>query len=179
MRGERPFDYFDRARAWAVVVMVVAGLLAITGSALEWVTIGLRPELRSGTRFDDETALDEPRVSEPFTGLEAGDGWWSLSGGIVLVLAAALLWLRRRSVWGWLGLLGSVVIGAIAVADYRGIGDLSSSLSHRLNIVGEAEPAIGITLVVAAALAGLLGSATGIAASPAQNLGSSSSTSST
>ena len=159
-------DFFDRARAWAAVLMAVAGVAAIGGSAMDWVTITMRPELRQGARFGGDVELREPRVSEPFTGLEAGDGWWSLAGGVVLVVAAALLLVRKRAVWGWLGLLGAVLVGAIGVADYRGIGDLSSSLSHRLNIVGGAEPAVGITLVVGAAIAGLLGSVAGIAASP-------------
>ena len=159
-------DFFDRARAWAVAVMALAGLAAIAGSSLDWVTITVRPELREGANFGDDVELRDPSVSEPFTGLEAGDGWWSLAGGVVLVIAAVLLFVRKRALWGWVGLLGAIVVGAIGVADYRGIGDLSSSLSHRLNIVGGAEPAVGITLVVAGALAGLLGSVAGIAASP-------------
>ena len=159
-------DFFDRARSWAAALMAVAGLVAIAGSVLDWVTITTLPELREGARFGDDVELKEPTASEPFTGLEAGDGWWSLAGGVVLVVAAVLLLVRKRAMWGWVGLLGAVVVGAIGVADYRGIGDLSSSLSHRLNIVGGAEPALGITLVVAAAFAGLLGSVAGIAASP-------------
>jgi LPXTG-motif cell wall-anchored protein len=174
-------DFFDRARTWAAALMALAGLAAVLGSTLDWVTITLRPELREDTRFEDESALEEPKVSDPFTGLDAGDGWWSLAGGVVLVLSALLLLLRKKALWAWVGLLGAVLVGAIALADYRGIGDLSSSLSHRMNIVGGAEPGVGITMVAAAALAGLLGSVGGIAASPdrAQNLGSRSFTSST
>ena len=162
-------DFFDRARRWAVAVMLAAGVAAIVGSSLEWVTITARPELRAGTRFgNDDAGVEEPRVTEPFTGLEANDGWWSLAGGVVLLVSAILLLARRTSLWGWIGLLGAVVVGAIAIADYRGIGDLSSSISHRLDIVGGAEPGVGITLVVAAALAGLVGSVAGIAASPSR-----------
>jgi LPXTG-motif cell wall-anchored protein len=105
-------------------------------------------------------------VSRPFTGLEAGDGWWSVGGGAILVLAAALLYVRRRAVWGWAGLLGSILIGSVGIADYRGIGDLSSSISHRMDIVGQAAPALGLTLVVAAAIVGVVASVAGIAASP-------------
>ena len=180
MIGIESGDFFDRARSWAAVVMAIAWAAAIVGSSLDWVRITVRPELAEDTRFDDQNSPEEPRVSRPFTGLEAGDGWWSLAGGVVLVVSAALLVLRRRARWAWLGLLGAVLVGAIALADYRGIGDLSSSLSHRMNIVGQAEPGVGITLVAAGALAGLLGAVGGIAASPqSPNRGSSSSTSST
>ncbi len=158
-------DYFERARAWAVMVMVAAGAVAAIGSALDWVTITARPELREGVDFDNRVA--PPRVTEPFTGLEAGDRWWSLAGGVGLLLSGVALGITKRSTWAWTGLLGAVLIGAVATSDYRGIGDLSSSISHRMDIVGAAEPGLGITLVVGAALAGLLGSVLGIAASPA------------
>ncbi len=180
MMGLGSGDFFDRARAWAAIVMTIAGVSAIVGSSLDWVRITVRPELATDTRFDTENSPEEPRVSRPFTGLEARDGWWSLAGGVVLVISAGLLVLRRRAGWAWLGLLGAVIVGAIALADYRGIGDLSSSLSHRMNIVGKAEPAVGITLVAAGALLGLLGAVGGIAATPhSPNRGSSSFTSST
>jgi hypothetical protein len=159
-------DFFDRARRWAFAVMLLAGLAAIVGSSLEWVTISARPRLLEGTRFPGDASVERPRVSKPFTGLEATDGWWSLFGGVLLVLSAILLLVRRTSLWAWTGLAGAVLVGAIALADYRGIGNLSSSISHRMDIVGGAEPGIGITLVAAAALAGLVGSVVGIAASP-------------
>jgi hypothetical protein len=146
--------------------MILAGIAAIIGSALDWVTITVRPELREGADFGDEAEVDEPRVSEPFTGLQARDGWWTLVGGAVLLLSGALLLVRKRSFWGWTGLIGAVVVGAVAIADYRGIGDLSSSISQRMDVVGGTEPGVGLTIVVAAAVAGLLGSVAGIAASP-------------
>jgi LPXTG-motif cell wall-anchored protein len=146
--------------------MLAAGVAAIIGSALDWVTITARPELQPGARFEDEAALEEPRVTRPFTGLEARDGWWSLAGGVVLAVAAVVLLVRKRAAWGWLGIVGAVIVGAVAIADYRGIGDLSSSISHRMDIVGGAEPGIGLTLAVAAAIVGLVASVAGIAASP-------------
>jgi LPXTG-motif cell wall-anchored protein len=159
-------DFFDRARGWAVAVMLAAGAAAVIGSMLEWVTITVRPELQPGSRFEDAERVVEPEISEPYTGLEARDGWWSLAGGIVLMIAGVALSTRKRAAWGWLGVLGAMTIGAVAIADYRGIGNLSSSISHRLDIVGGAEPGVGLTLVVAAGIAGLIGSAAGIAASP-------------
>lgn len=159
-------DFFDRARAWAAVIMLLSGITAILGSTMDWVTISERPALRRDTSFAQNQSVRKPRVTQPFSGIEAGDGWASLSGGALLVAAAALLVLRRRALWGWLGLLGSVLVGAVALADYRGIGDLSSSISRHMDIVGGAEPALGIVLVVAAAIAGVVGSVAGIAASP-------------
>jgi hypothetical protein len=164
-------DFFDVARAWASAVMLSAGAAAIIGSTLVWVSITVRPELQPGATFEgQDNRPEEPEVTKPFTGLEARDGWWSLTGGVVLVVAAVLLWLRRRATWGWLGLVGSILAGAVAIADYRGIGDLSSSISHRMDIVGRARPAFGLTLVVAAGIAGLVASVAGIAASPREEL---------
>jgi LPXTG-motif cell wall-anchored protein len=168
-------DFFDVARAWASAVMLAAGAAAIIGSTLDWVTIAIRPRLQPGATFQGEASQPKPpRVTRPFTGLEARDGWWSLAGGATLVAAALLLFTRRKALWAWLGLAASVVIGAVAIADYRGIGDLSSAISHRMDIVGAAEPALGLTLVVAAGLAGLVASVAGIAASPRSELSTSS-----
>jgi LPXTG-motif cell wall-anchored protein len=160
-------SFFDLARGWASAVMLAAGAAAILGSTLDWATITVRPELQPGSTFEGEVNRPEaPEVSRPFTGLEAGDGWWSVGGGAILVLAAALLYVRRRAIWGWAGLLGSILIGSVGIADYRGIGDLSSSISHRMDIVGQAAPALGLMLVVAAAIVGVVASVAGIAASP-------------
>ena len=167
MTARRAHDFFDRARAWAVALMLAAGAVLVVGSLLEWVTITARPELRAGTRFEGpENRPQRPRVTRPLSGLEVADGWWSLGAGAVLVLAAGGRWVRRRAGWGWLGLAAAVVAGAVGIADYRGVGDLSSSLSHRLDIVGGAEPGVGLLLVVAGAFAGVIGSVAGIAASP-------------
>jgi LPXTG-motif cell wall-anchored protein len=167
MVDPRARDLFDRARTWAVALMLVAGVAAVAGSALDWVTITARPELRPDATFEGASNQpEEPRATQPFTGLEAGDGWWSLAGGVGLALGAGLLLVRKRAGGAWFGTVASMVIGAVAIADYRGIGDLSSSISHRMDIVGRAEPGVGLVLVVAGALAGLIGSVAGIAASP-------------
>ncbi len=158
-------DYFARARRWAVAAMAAAGFVAVIGSVLDWVTITPPPEPPPGIDFGAQE-IEAQRATEPFTGTEARDGWWTLGAGLVLVVAAGLLLLRGRGAYGWLGLLASIVIGAVAVADYRAIGDLSSGLSRRMDVVGDADPALGITLVAAAALVGLVASGAGIAASP-------------
>lgn len=164
---ERPggAHYFDRARSVAAAALLAAGGTAIVGAVLDWVTITPPPGLRSDADFGGAT-VPEPAVTAPFTGIEAGDGWWVVGGGVAMLAAAVLLVVRKRSAYGWLGLLASVVIGSIAFADFRGIGDLSSSLSQRMDIVGAARPAVGIMLVAASALVGLVASAAGIAASP-------------
>jgi hypothetical protein len=160
-----PRDIFEKARLWAVTLMMAAGLVAIVGSTLDWVTITPPPRNPEGIDFGNED-FEPSKVSVPFSGLEAGDGWWTLGAGVVLVTCGLLLFGTRRGGWAWLGLPASIVLGAVAIADYRGIGDLSSSISQRMDVVGRADPAAGIILVVGAALAGLIGSVVGITASP-------------
>lgn len=157
-------DYFDKARSIAAATLVAAAIASIIGAGLDWVTIEPPAGLDSGT--DLGLPLERQRASKPFTGLEAGDGRFVVAAGIVIIVAAVLLVWRRRGVYGWTSLGASVVIGAIAFADYRGIGDLSSALSRRMDIVGLARPGIGITLVATGAVIGLLASAAGIAATP-------------
>jgi hypothetical protein len=170
MRRAPERDFFDVARAWAGALMLAAGVAAVIGSTLDWVTISIRPELQPGADFGTDEALEEPEVTEPFTGLEARDGWWTLLGGALLVVAGAGIIVRKRSGWGWLGMLAAILVGAVGIADYRGMGDLASSISQRMDIVGGAEPGFGLLLVVAGALAGLIGSVAGIAASPRERL---------
>jgi hypothetical protein len=158
-------DFFDKARSLAAATLVASGVAAIIGSLLSWVTIEPPPGIDPNTDFGD-AAIERVRVTEPFTGVEAGDGRWVVAAGGIMVVAAILLVWRRRGLYAWISLLASVFIGAIAFADYRGIGDLSSALSRRMDIVGQARPAIGITLVATAAVVGLLASAAGIAATP-------------
>jgi hypothetical protein len=59
-----------------------------------------------------------------------------------------------------------MVIGGITFADFRAIGDLSSGLSRQMDIVGLAKPSLGITLVAASAVVGIVASGAGIAATP-------------
>lgn len=165
--GEARGDFFDRARRVAVAALVAAGAAAAVGSALDWVTISDRPELREGFDFREQNELvEEPRVTEPFTGLEAGYGYYSLIGGMVVAGAALLLLWRKRGMYAWLAFVASIVVGAIAIAAYRGISDTSSALYHRMDVFGKAEPALGVTLVSAGAIIGLLASAVGVAATP-------------
>ena len=163
-RGGR--DYFDKARTWAVAVMILAGAGAIAGAMLDWVTIAESPELAPDVDFGSDVALEPPEPTEPYSGVEARDGWPVLAGGIALIWCALLLAVRKRSLYGWLGFIACVVIGAVGIADYKGVGDLSSAISERMDVVGDPQPAFGITLVAASALVGLIASVAGVAASP-------------
>jgi hypothetical protein len=165
-------DFFDRARRFAIAVLLLAGVAAVAGSSLDWITITVRPRLDPNADFgSNQDALEAPGRSRPFTGLEAGDGYWALGGGIVLLLAAVLLLIRPRGRWAIVSFLVSLIIGAIAFADYRGVGDVNSSISTRMDIVGAARPGIGLTLVAAAGFLGIVGSAAAIAATPPRESG--------
>jgi hypothetical protein len=85
--------------------------------------------------------------------------------GALLIAAAILIVLKARSGWGWVGFLASVTMGAITIADYRDIGSRPSPLLEQMNAVG-GSPALGITLVAAASLIGLVASVAAVAATP-------------
>ena len=156
-------SFFDRVRSVAGTIVMASGAAAIVGSMLAWVTITPPPKVRPALR---RAELQGVKASEPFSGIEAGDGWWVFGAGVVMILAAGMLILRRRGLYAWIALLAAVVIGGITFADYRAIGDLSSGLSRRMDIVGLAKPSLGITLVAASALIGIVASGAGIAATP-------------
>ncbi|MDQ3766599.1 MAG: hypothetical protein M3346_04555 [Actinomycetota bacterium] len=156
-------NFFDRVRSVAGAVLMASGAAAIVGSMLDWVTITPPPRVRPAFRDID---LQGVKASEPFSGLEAGDGWWVIGAGVIMILAAGMLIGRRRSLYAWIALLTAMVIGGITFADFRAIGDLGSGLSRRMDIVGQAKPALGITLVAASALVGIVASGAGIAATP-------------
>jgi len=156
-------DFFDRVRSVAGGALMASGAAAAVGSLLDWVTITPPPKVRPAFRNMD---LEGVKASQPFSGLEAGDGWWVIGAGVVMILTAGLLIVRQRSLYAWIALLAAMVMGGITFADFRAIGDLGSGLSRRMDIVGQARPALGITLVAAAALVGIVAAGAGIAASP-------------
>ncbi|MDQ4095446.1 MAG: hypothetical protein M3174_04470 [Actinomycetota bacterium] len=162
MRRSPRLDFFDRARVWAGVFVLLAGLTAVIGSVVDWVTVTPPPQPPAGVNFEDETfAADES--SEPFTGVEAGDGWVTLIAGGVEMAAGLLLIMRRRG--GWLGVLATVPMGAVAISIYRQLTP-TSELMERTQTVGDADPGIGLALVAGAALIGLIASVIGLAATP-------------
>lgn len=136
--------------------MFIAGVVAIIGAAIDWVTVS-PPEILPAAEADRAV---------PFTGLEARDGWWILGGGVILVVCAVELVLRRSSGYAWLAFVVSIVVGGAAIAAYRAVGDSSSALVRRMDRVGELDPAAGVYLVATAAVLGLIAAVIGIAASP-------------
>jgi len=163
-RGETSNDdFFGRARRFAAIGLVLAGSLAIAGSMLDWVRIVERPELVEGHDFEGEEVA-APKVSEPFTGLEARDGRYVLAGGLVLVLASLLLLTRGRG--AGFGVLASIVIGGVTFAAYEGIQDVSSPIARRMDLVGGADAGIGLILAASGAILGMIASMAAIAASP-------------
>jgi hypothetical protein len=157
-------DYFDRARTVAVALLLCAAVVAVTGSVLDWVTISVQPTLDPEADF--EAPVEPLRIREPYNGIEANDGWYVVGAGAVVVVAAAGLAITRRRGFAWLGFLAAMVIGAIAFAAYRGVGDLSSSISRRMEIVGDPDPGIGITLVAVGGIVALVASVLGLIATP-------------
>jgi len=166
-------DFFDRVRVVAVALMLAAGAVLIIGSVIDWVTITEAPALVEDFDFGESNNLVEaPEVSQPFTGVETTYGAYSLASGIVLALAALMLLVRRRGKWAWLGFAAAIVSGGLAISAYRGIADTASPLHEQMDIVGKAEPALGLTLVATGAIVGLVASAAGVAATPRRGAGS-------
>jgi hypothetical protein len=156
-------DFFDRARVAAASALVVMGVLAIVGCFLKWVTFSL--DEPGGT-----TTSQSPTA--PIAGTKVSDWKVVLVAGALVVVCAFLLAIRKRSLYAWICFLASIVIGAIAGADYRGLGDPTSGFLRGLEralhatVQGKAQPGIGLTLVAIAGVGGLIASVVGIAATP-------------
>ena len=149
-------DYFDRARRVAVAILVLAAVLGILGSFLDWIVITeLPPEPEAG--YGGQRTV-------PYAGVDARDGWIVIGAAVVLLAATAGLALRRRT--AWIAFIASIVMGAVAFSAYREVGNLSSAISRRMDIVGDPEPAIGVALVAIGGVAALLGSVLGMISSP-------------
>ncbi len=146
-------DYFDTARSYAAAVLVAAGAAAILGSFLDWVTIE-PPEV---------VPVDQLPKLEPFNGVEANDGLLIIGAAVFVIICAALLIVRRRALWAWGAFLGSMMIGGIGVADYRGIEQI---FFDEMDRIGDPAPALGLSLVAAAGFIGLIAAAAGVAATP-------------
>jgi hypothetical protein len=158
-------DYFDRARLFAAIGLFVAGSLAVIGCFLTWVTFSLD---------EPGTIRNDHGPSAPIAGTKVSDWKVVLVAALVVVICAALLALRRRSFYAWICFIASIIIGAIAVADYRGLGEPTSGflrgLEHALqtNIRGKAQAGLGLILVAISGIGGLIASVVGIAATPSR-----------
>lgn len=151
--GEPTRDAFDQARSFAAAFMVAAGAAVILGTVLDWVTLTPPPIV----------PIDQEAQLEPFTGLDTKSAPYLLIAAGVEILAALMLVVRRRSLYAWLGFFASMVIGAIAFQNYRGLDELSYVQMDR---IGEPSAAIGLLLVVGGSIGGLIAGAAGIAGSP-------------
>ena len=153
MSRSEPLDFFDQMRMVAATILFLAGVIAIVGTLLDWVTI----------EPPERVPADQAEALATFTGIETSDGRLIAIGGAVLIVTAILLVLRKRSGHAWIAFITSVVMGAIAIADYR---DITGVFYEEMQRIGRPTPAIGLLLDAAAAIAGLLGSLIGITATP-------------
>src|SRR5687767_12453800 len=111
MSRSEHLDFFDQMRMVAATILFLAGVVAIVGTLLDWVTIQ-SPERVPANQADALAA---------FTGIETSDGRLIAVGGVVLIVSAILLALRKRAGHAWAAFIASVIMGAIAIADYRDI----------------------------------------------------------
>lgn len=148
-------DYFERARAISASVLFAAAAAAIIGSVLDWIVVDATPP---------DVPSDQMDRLPPFTGLEVGDGWVVIAAAIVVSISAFFIVAKGR--YAWLAFFGSVVIGGIAISDYRGVSDIHVELE---GIGRGPRPGLGLTLVAAAGVIALIASAASIAASPSNS----------
>lgn len=149
----RTTDTFDRARSIAAAFLVAAGAAVLLGTALDWVTIELPPTVPE----------EQMEATQPFSGLETKSAPYLLIGAGAVILLALLLVARRRSLYAWLAFVTSMIIGGIAFQNYRGIEELFYEQMER---IGDPEPALGLMLVAAGGVVGVIAGAAGIAAVP-------------
>ena len=146
-------DVFDRARVFAAAALVAAGAAVILGTLLDWVTVE-PPRI---------IPADQIPATEPFTGLETKSAPYLLIGAGALILLALLVVVRKKSLYAWLAFLVSVGIGGVAFQNYRGIEELFYEQMER---VGNPDVALGLTLVAAGGMIGVIAGAAAIAAVP-------------
>jgi hypothetical protein len=160
-------DYFDRARKVAATGLFVAGVLAVAGSLLPWVDVTPPPVVPEA----------EAERADALIGIEISDGRVVLGAGVVIIAAAALLVLRRRPGWAWLALAASMLVGAIAISDYREVSGFRPEAGvqppfvRRAERAGEIDPALALILVAAAGIVGVVTSVGALAATPPMRQG--------
>ncbi|HEX2058473.1 MAG TPA: hypothetical protein VHI71_08895 [Actinomycetota bacterium] len=168
MRAAASPSFFDRARWFAAAGIVLAGLCAIVGSLSDWAVITER-EIAENVDFGEQTDELEPGQGESFAGVEDRDGRLTLAGGIGLIAAAVALAVRKTTGFAWLAFWVSLAVGGIAFADYRTVSTNDAAprgilLRHEVGV--EASPGVGLTLVAAAGMLGVISSVAGVAATP-------------
>ena len=136
--------------------LVAAGAAVILGTVLNWVTIEQPPIL----------PVDQVDNAQPFSGLETRSAPFLLIAAGAVILLALLLVMRRKAIYAWGAFVATIVIGAIAFQNYRGINEL---FYEQMNGVGEPDPALGLMLVAAGGVIGLIASAGAISSIPPQS----------
>jgi hypothetical protein len=146
-------DYFDKARSVAAAFLIAAGATVVLGAFLDWVSV-TPPEVVPSNQADNV---------RPFSGIETSDGWIVVVAGALMLVCGIVMGLRRSSASAITAFGAAVVVGAIGIADYRGIDDL---FYQEMNRVGDPVPAVGLVLVIGGAIVGLLSATMALAASP-------------
>jgi hypothetical protein len=148
----------------AATGIFIASIAGIVGSVIPWVTVEPPPTVPE----------DQAARAEPFTGLEAGDGWWVLAAGLVMLACAVLFVLTAQRGFAWLSFTAAMVAGAIAIADYRSVNkplnqQVESELVRRTDVIGDIDPGLGLALVAACGIVGIIASVAGLAASQSRS----------
>lgn len=138
----------------AATILFAAGAAAIVGALLDWFVVEEVPP---------DVPANQAHRLPPFSGVELGDGYVVIGAAVLVIASAFLIVLRTGSGPAWLAFLGCIVIGGIAISDYRGIQELHVELEA---IGRDPSPGFGLTLVAIAGFVGLVGSVAAIAASP-------------
>lgn len=155
-------DAFEKARAAAAALLLSAAIAVIAGCFLDWVTITEQPDILP---TESTAGPGEEQLTQPFNGIDTGDGKYLILGAVILLAMAVLITVRKKSGYGWMAFFTSFVMGIIGIADYRAIAGETLELKG-VDVIGSTEPAIGITLVAAGCLIGLIASLIGVAGSP-------------
>jgi hypothetical protein len=134
--------------------MFIASAVLVAGSFLDWISIQLLPE---------QIPEDQAHRVPPFNGFDVGDGYGICIAAMVIAGCAVLLVLTAKGAYAWTGLVASIVAGAIAISDYRGVDAMFVDLE---GIGRGVDPGVGLTLVTVGAFLGLISAVAGIAATP-------------
>ena len=146
-------DTFDTARSASAAALIAAGVAAIIGTMIDWVTVAPPPII----------PVEQAPRAEPFTGWATGHGIYIVVGAGLMILFALLLFIRRRSFHAWGAFISSMLVGGIGIANYRGIDNL---FYGEMNGIGKPAAALGLTLVAGAGIVGVIAAAAGVAATP-------------
>jgi hypothetical protein len=157
-------DFFDRVRRGAVAILLASGAAIVIGGVLDWASLERCPEIVEGSTFDESELEDPPPC--PLRGIDATEGKVAVVSGFVMLFGAIMLTLRERSGYAWLAFVSAIVAGSVAIAAYRGIGDVNSSISRRFGLIDAYEVTLGLNLVAAAAIVGMIASIAAITATP-------------